>query len=145
MCFSLFFHSSYHNMEEEKTKNSYSLPSETSRVTLNSSKSVSYGSNGRDNPTCDMTSETFPRMHNYTDIALMKRPSLGELHGDYITEKVKKWSKFGAYLSSRRSFSFNPLRSIEKYLLGNNWEAQRHNQPNDFCFLLENSLFCRLF
>lgn len=80
-------------MEEEKTKNSYNLSPETCRVTLNSSKSVSYGSNGsngRDNPICDLTSETFPRMHNYTDNALMKRPSLGELHGDYITEKVVK-------------------------------------------------------
>lgn len=60
------------------------------KVTLKG-KSVTYGSNNivqMDNTICNLTSEALPRMTNYKHNTFIKRPSLGELHGDYNIEKV---------------------------------------------------------
>lgn len=54
-------------------------------------KAVSYGSNStilNDGTICNLTSEAYPRMTNYEDNTYIKRPSLGELHGDYNIDKV---------------------------------------------------------
>lgn len=70
---------------------------ETLRVTLKQT-AASYGTTVNQNensvPICDLTSEALPRMTNYKDDTFIKRPSLGELHGDYNVEKSinKKFS-----------------------------------------------------
>ncbi len=78
-----------YDMEQEEKNNDRSTATreESYRVTLKE-KSVSYGTNLNEIPICNLTSEAFPRMTNYKDNTYVKRPSLGELHGDYNIEKV---------------------------------------------------------
>ena len=79
-------------MEEsnrDDTTNPPDTKDESCKVTLKQT-SVSYGTaTATDgNPVCNLTLEVFPRMTNYKDNTRIKRPSLGELHGDYNVEKV---------------------------------------------------------
>lgn len=79
-------------MEEEirVTTGPPNTKDESCKVTLKQ-KSVTYGTAAAayENPVCNLTLEVFPRMTNYKDNAYIKRPSLGELHGDYNVEKVR--------------------------------------------------------
>lgn len=82
-------------MEDNKTENAgiavVSNDEDALKVTLKG-KSVSYGSNNAalsDSTICNLTSEAFPRMTNYKDNTYVKRPSMGELHGDYSIDKVR--------------------------------------------------------
>ncbi|XP_065221606.1 bumetanide-sensitive sodium-(potassium)-chloride cotransporter isoform X2 [Planococcus citri] len=92
-CFSLQQRDGYFDMDENNANLSdvavVGNGEDAYKVTL-TGKAVSYGSNStilNDGTICNLTSEAYPRMTNYKDNTHIKRPSLGELHGDYNIDK----------------------------------------------------------